>query len=65
MKTQMCKQKYSVMLFSQMMDCIEDFVAVMEDNMKAALNQIEQRLESLEKQAPLVSFIRTLFIFQV
>ena len=61
MKTQMCKQKYSVMLFSQMMDRIEDFVAVMEDNMKAALNQIEQRLELLEKQAPLVSFIHTLF----
>ena len=61
----MCKQKYSLMLFSQMMERIEDSVEAMEDNMKAALNQIEQRLESLEKQAPLVSFIPTLFIFQV
>ena len=61
----MCKQKYSLMLFSQMMERIEDSVEAMEDNMKAALNQIEQHLESLEKQAPLVSFIPTLFIFQV
>ena len=38
-----------------MMERIEDSVAAMEDNMKAGLNRIEQRLESLEKQAPLVS----------
>ena len=39
------------------MVCIEHSVAAMEGNMKAALNRIEQRLESLEKEAPLVSLI--------
>ena len=44
-----------------MMEQLEDSVAAMEDNVKASLNRIEQRLETLEKQASLVSSICTLF----
>ena len=46
-----------------MVERIEDSFAAMEDNMAGALQQIEQRLESLEKQAAVVSLLCKLSIY--